>query len=93
MWKKKVKDYDLVKLSKQGNIRHQIPHIISLSMVPQDEINHCTKQIIDELCNVDSKFDKLTDYILNNYIEDARFPFHIWNHLDSMGDRTRTNNH
>ena len=90
---KKVKDYGLVKLSQQANIRHQIPHIISLSMVLQDEINHCMKQIIDELCNVDSKFDKLTDSILNNYIEDVRFPFHIWNHLDSMDKRPRTNNH
>ena len=32
-------------------------------MVPEDEINHCTESIIDELCNVDSKFDKLTDYL------------------------------
>ena len=48
---------------------------------------------MDELCNVDSKFDKLTDYILNNYIEDARILFHIWNHFDSIGERPRTKNH
>ena len=51
------------------------------------------ERIIDELCNVDSKFDKLTDYILNNNIEDARFPFHIWNHFDSIDERPRTNNY
>ena len=62
-------------------------------MVPQGEINHCMEQITDELCNVGSKFNKLTDYILNNYIGDARFPFHIWNHFDSIDERLRTNNH
>ena len=62
-------------------------------MVPIDEINHCMERIINELCNVDSKFDKLIDYILNNSIEDARFPFHIWNHFDSIGERPCTNNH
>ena len=67
-------------MSKQENIRRQIANIISLPMVPKDKINRM-KQIIDELCNIDSKFDKITDYILNNSIEDARFPFHIWNHF------------
>ena len=89
----KISKYGLVKLSKQENIRRRIANIISLPMVPKDEINHCMERIIDELCNVDSKFDKLTNYILNNYIEDARFPFHIWNHFDSIGERPRTNNH
>ena len=92
MWKK-VKKYGLVKLSKQENIRRQIANITSLPMVPKDEINHCMERIIDELCNVDSKFDKLTDYVLNNYIEDTRFPFHIWNRFHSIGERPRTNNH
>ncbi|CAF1310902.1 unnamed protein product [Didymodactylos carnosus] len=49
--------------------------------------------MIDELCNANSKFGKLTDYILNNYIEDARFSFDMWNHFDSVGERPRTNNH
>ncbi|CAF0929766.1 unnamed protein product [Didymodactylos carnosus] len=43
--------------------------------------------------NADSKFDKLTDYTLNNYIEDAHFSFHMWNHFHSIGERSRTNNH
>ena len=92
VWKR-VKKHGLVKLSKQENIHREIAHIISLPMVPKYEINHCMERVIDELCNVDSKLDKLTDYILNNYIEDARFPFHIWNHFDSIGERPRTNNH
>ena len=62
-------------------------------MVSQDEINHCMEQIIDELCNVDLEFDKLTNNILNNYIEYARFQFHIWNHFDSISERIRTNNY
>ena len=82
-----------VKLSNQEHIRRQIANPISLSMVLQDEINHCMEQISDELCNVDSKFDKLTDYILNNYIEHVRFPFHVCNHFDSIGQGPRTNNH
>ena len=90
MWEKVEKKISLVKLSKQENIRRQIANMISLSMVPQDD---CMKQIIVELCNVNSKSDKLTDYILNNYVEDAGFLFHIWNHFDSIGERPRTNNH
>ena len=90
---KKLKKYGLIKLSKQESIRCQIVNIISLLMIPQDEINHCMEQIIDELCNVESKFDTLTHNILNNYIEDARFPLHIWNHFDSLGERLRTNNY
>ncbi|CAF1503828.1 unnamed protein product [Didymodactylos carnosus] len=89
----KVKKYGLVKLAKQENIRRQIANIISLPLVPKDQINHCMEVIIDELCNADSKFDKLTDYILNNYTEDARFSFDMWNHFDSIDERPRTNNH
>ena len=92
VWKK-LKRYGLVKLSKQENNRRQLANIISLLMVPQGKINHCMERIIDELCNVDSRFDQLTDYILNNYIEDACFPFHMWNHFDSIDERSRTNNH
>ncbi|CAF1419324.1 unnamed protein product, partial [Rotaria sordida] len=65
----------------------------TLPMVPQDEINHCMERIIDELLTINTKFDKLTDYIVNNYIDDARFPFDMWNHFDSLGQRPRTNNH
>ena len=89
VWKR-IKKYDLTKLSKQELIRR---HIISLAMVPQDELNHCMERIIDELLNINTKFDKLTDYIVNNYIDDARFPFDMWNHFDSLGQRPRTNNH
>ena len=37
---------------------------IAFPKVPTLRFNHCMERIIDELCNVDSKFDKLTDYIL-----------------------------
>ncbi|CAF1154928.1 unnamed protein product [Rotaria sordida] len=92
VWKR-IKTCHLTKLSKQENIRRQIANIISLPMVPQDEINHCMERIIDELLTINTKFDKLTDYIVNNYIDDARFPFDMWNHFDSLGQRPRTNNH
>ena len=44
-------------------------------MVPRGKLNHCMERIIDELLNINTKFDKLTDYIVNNYIDDVRFPF------------------
>ena len=50
------------------------------------------EKIIDELCDVNSKFDKLTDYIINNYIDDGRFPLCMWNHFDTIGERPRTIN-
>ena len=45
------------------------------------------------MSNIDCKFDRLTDYVLNSYVEDARFRSNIWNHFDLIGDRSRTNNH
>ncbi|CAF1538925.1 unnamed protein product, partial [Didymodactylos carnosus] len=87
------KKHDLVYLAKQENIRCEIANIISLPLVSRVQINHCMEVIIDELCNTDSKFDKLTDYILNNYTEDVYFSSNIWNNFDSIGERSRTNNH
>ena len=53
------------------------------------------EQIINVLSNIDSKFDRLTDYVLNTYIKDARFTSNIWYHRDLIGRRfrTRTNNY
>ena len=41
------------------------------------------EQIIDK---IDPKFDRLTDYVLNTYVEDARFTSNIWNHFDLIGE-------
>ncbi|CAF4328575.1 unnamed protein product [Rotaria sp. Silwood2] len=92
IWKK-VKKYNLVKLSKEENIRRQIANIIALPLIPTNEINNSMEKIIDELCNYDSKLDKLTDYVIKNYVEDARFSVQMWNHFDNIGVRPRTNNH
>ena len=91
----KIKNYGLVKLSKQENIRRQIGNIIRLSLIliPPNEINNSMEKIIDELCDVNSKLDKLTDYIINNYINDGRFLLCMWNHFETIGERRRTNNH
>ena len=63
-------------------------------MVPKKkEISNFMEQIIDVLSNIDSKLDRLTAYILNTYLEDARFTSNIWNHFDLIGERSRTNNH
>ena len=51
------------------------------------------EQIIDVLFDINSKFDRLTGYVLNTYAEDARFTFNIWNHFALIGERSRTNNH
>ena len=92
VWKK-IKNYSLVKLSKQENIRRQIANIISLPLISPNEINNSMEKIIDELCDVNFKFDKLTDYIINNYINDGRFSLCMRNHFDTIGERPRTNNH
>lgn len=84
---KKVKKYNLVKLSKEENIRRQIANIIALPLVPPKEVDNCMEKIIDELCNYDSKLEKITDYVIKNYIEDARFSLNMWNHFDTIGER------
>ena len=92
IWKK-VKKYNLAKLSKEENIRRQIVNIIALPLVPPYEVDNCMEKIMGELCNYDSKLDKLIDYVVKNYIEDARFSLRTWNHFDNIGERPRTNNH
>ena len=51
------------------------------------------EKIIDELRNVNSKFGKLTDYIINNYIDDGQFSLCMWSRFDRIGERPHTNNH
>ena len=80
-------------MSKEGYIKKQIANIMSLLLVPKKEFSNFMEQIIDVLSNMDSKFNKLTDYVLNTYVEDARFTSDIWNHFDLIGERSRTNNH
>ncbi|CAF2181637.1 unnamed protein product [Rotaria magnacalcarata] len=63
IWKK-VKKYSLTKLSKQQHIRTQIANIISLPLVPKNEINNFMEHIIDVLSNIDSKSRT------NNHLED-----------------------
>jgi len=60
---KKLKKYNLVKLSKQKNILRQIANIIALSLIPSNEINNSMEKMIDVLCDHDSKLEQLTDYI------------------------------
>ena len=47
IWKK-VKEYNLVKLSKEENIRRQIANIIVLPLVPPYEVDNCMEKIMDE---------------------------------------------
>ena len=39
------------------------------------------EKIIDELSNYDARLDRLTDYIIKNYIEDAQFSLNMWNNF------------
>ena len=43
------------------------------------------------LSNIDSKFERLADYVLNISVEDASFTSNIWNHFDLIGERSHTN--
>ena len=51
------------------------------------------EQIIDALSNIDWIFNRLTDYVLNTYVEDAPFISNIWKQFDFIGERSRTNNY
>ena len=58
-------------------------------------LNYQNKKIfLDELCNANPKFDKLTDYMINNFIDDGRFSIHnMCNYFDTIGIRPCTNIH
>ena len=51
------------------------------------------ERIINVLSNIDSNFDRLTDYVLSTYIKDARFTSNIWYHCDLIGRRSGTNDY
>ena len=90
---KKIKEYGLKQLSKEEHIKKQVPSIISLPLVPKKEISNFMEQTIDVFSNIDSKFNRLTDYVLNTYVEDAQFTSNIWNRFDLISERSCTNNH
>ncbi|CAF1470592.1 unnamed protein product, partial [Rotaria sordida] len=74
-------------LSKQENVHREIANIIALPLILPNEINNCMENIIDELCNYDSELEKLTNYVIKNYIEDARFSSAMWNNFDTIDER------
>ncbi|CAF1635216.1 unnamed protein product, partial [Didymodactylos carnosus] len=92
IWKR-IQKYGLVKLYKDKQIRQQLANILSLPLMPPDDVTGLFVDIVEEPSNLDNKFLKLTDYILKNYIEHARFPIEKWNHFDLIEERPRTNNH
>ena len=88
VWKRIKEKFNLTDpIEIRTYIRRQIVNIISLSMVPPDELNHCMERIVDELLKMNTKFNKLTDDIVNNYIDNARFPVDIWNPFDLFGQQ------
>ena len=92
IWKKILK-YGLKQSSKEEHIKKLIATIIILTLVPKKEISNVMEQIIDVLSTIDSKFDRLTDYVFNTYVKGARFTSNIWNHFDLTSERSCTNNY
>ncbi|CAF2411715.1 unnamed protein product [Rotaria sp. Silwood2] len=64
-----------------------------LPILPPDEINNAFCNIIEDLSNIHVKFWKLTDYILETYIEEPIYPRSFWNLFDLIEIRPKTNNH
>jgi hypothetical protein len=92
VWRQ-LKKRGLVRLSKDTEARRQIANLLSLPLLPPNEINTAMSNIIEEISNVHNNFTKLTDYILHTYIDNPRYPISFWNLFDVIGTRPRTNNH
>ncbi|CAF0874973.1 unnamed protein product [Adineta ricciae] len=73
--------------------RRQIGNILSLPLLPRQEIQTAFCDIIEEFSGISSRFLKLTDYILRTYIAHAVFPPSFWDVFDLIGIRPKTNNH
>ncbi|CAF1192247.1 unnamed protein product [Adineta ricciae] len=92
IWRQ-IKKKGLVSCSKGVEARRQIANILSLLLLPRQEIQTTFCDIIEELSGISSRFLKLTDYILRTYIDHAVFPPSFWNVFDLIGIQPRTNNH
>ncbi|CAF1572826.1 unnamed protein product, partial [Didymodactylos carnosus] len=82
----------LVRDCKKEEIRREIANIMSLPLLPMNELNNSMELIIDTLSNTDDKYIKLTDYVITTYIS-GKFDIQFWNLYDTIGVRPRTNNH
>ncbi|CAF3421432.1 unnamed protein product [Rotaria sp. Silwood1] len=92
IWRQ-IKKKGLLKLSQGEDVRRQIANILMLPILPPDEINNAFCNIIEHLSNIHVKFLKLTNYILETYIEEPLYPRSFWNLFDLIGIRPKTNNH
>jgi hypothetical protein len=64
-----------------------------LPILPPAEIDTAFCDIVEDLSNLNKTFLKLTDYILETYIEESIYPRSFWNLFDIIGIRPKTNNH
>ena len=92
IWRQ-IKKKGLISHSKSDEARRQIANILSLPLLPPQEIDTAFCCIVEEISEVNPRFLKLTDYILRTYISNAIFPPSFWNVFDLIGIRPKTNNH
>ena len=92
IWRQ-IKKKGLVSYAKGDDARREIANILMLPSLPPQEIEGVFCNIIEDISNINSRFLKLTDYVLRTYIENALFPPSFWNLFDLIGVRPKTNNH
>jgi hypothetical protein len=92
IWRQ-IKKKGLLKLSQDEDARRQIAIILMLPILPPAEIDTAFCDIVEDLSNLNKTFLKLTDYILETYIEESIYPRSFWNLFDIIGIRPKTNNH
>ncbi|CAF1022454.1 unnamed protein product [Didymodactylos carnosus] len=83
IWKR-IKKLGLVRDCKKEEIRREIANIMSLPLLPTNELNNSMELIIDTLSNTDDKYIKLTDYVIITYIS-GKFDIQFWNLYDTIG--------
>ncbi|CAF1380158.1 unnamed protein product [Adineta ricciae] len=88
-----LKELDLVEDLKKEDIKRQVANILSLPLLPPNEINRAFKESYDMLLSVNVDFLPFFKYVKKTYIVNARFNSSNWNHYSTLTDRPRTNNH
>ena len=83
---------DLSEELKKEVIKREVANILSLPLLPPNEILTAFKESYDIFVSINSDFLPFVNYVKKTYIINAKFHLSNWNHYSTLTDRPRTNN-
>lgn len=77
---------------KKEIIKREVANILSLPLLPPNQILAAFTESYDVFLSINSDFLPFLNYVKKTYIMNAKFHLSNWNHYSTLTDRPRTNN-